>query len=258
MVNRERNSRGRFLPSKPIDVRDGDQAAKLDALIHTGPVTFVLVYADWCGHCQQYKSTWHELENTPGRVANIASVHHDMMEKVPTIKDAKIQGYPSVIKVTPTGEISEYKVPGSEEVTNALPNMRDVSAMKKELTTAPKNSGEPGVQLGVTPNIPLVGRLTQANQTQAKQTQAKQTQAKQTQAKQTQAKQTQAKQTQAKQTQAGGAFGSVANAFIGAVEKAGPAGLLLLALGTLTQRRNKTYKSPKRSSRRASTRRNRK
>lgn len=223
MANRERNSRGRFLPSKPIDVRNTDQAAKLDALIHTGPVTFVLVYADWCGHCQRYKPTWHELENTPGRVANIASVHHDMMENVPTIKNAKIQGYPSVIKVTPTGEISEYKVPGSAEVTNALPIMRDVPAMKKELTTAPKNSGEPGVQLGVTPDIPLVGKLTQA-----------------------------------KQAQAGGAFGSVANAFIGAVQKAGPVGLLLLAYSAINKRRNKTYKSPKRSSRRASTRKNRK
>lgn len=220
MANRERNSRGRFLPSKPIDVRNTDQAAKLDALIHTGPVTFVLVYADWCGHCQRYKPTWHELENTPGRVANIASVHHDMMENVPTIKNAKIQGYPSVIKVTPTGEISEYKVPGSAEVTNALPIMRDVPAMKKELTTAPKNSGEPGVQLGVTPNIPLVGKLSQA--------------------------------------QKGGAFGSVANAFIGAVQKAGPVGLLLLAYSAINKRRNKTYKSPKRSSRRASTRKNRK
>lgn len=221
MANRERNSRGRFLPSKPVDVRNEEQAATLDALIHTGPVTFVLVYADWCGHCQRYKPTWHELENTPGRVANIASVHHDMMENVPTIKDAKIQGYPSVIKVTPTGEISEYKVPGSEEVTNALPIMRDIPAMKKELTTAPKNSGEPGVQLGVTPNIPLVGKLEQTKQT-------------------------------------GGAFGAIANAFIGAVQKVGPAGLLLLAYSGLSQRRNKTYKSPKRSSRRASTRKNRK
>jgi len=43
---------------------------------------------------------------------------------------------------------------------------------------------------------------------------------------------------------------------MGALNKAGPAALLLLA-NSMMPKRGKTYKSPKRHSRRASTRRNR-
>lgn len=186
-------------------------------LIHQGPVTFVLVYADWCGHCQKYKPFWKTLEKTPGRTANIVSIRDDMLPKISDVAGAKIQGYPSVIKVTPTGKISEYKVPGTEEITNAMPSMRDMVEMKKELTQSakadrapakpPADSKTPGPQSGLSMSGGFLAE-------------------------------------------------SVLGSLLGAVKQAGPAALLLLGHSMLPKKR-KTFKSPKRSSPRASTRRNR-
>jgi thiol-disulfide isomerase/thioredoxin len=233
-----RNSRGRFASSKPVDVRTPETVPQLEGLIAAGPLTFVLVYADWCGHCHKFMPTWKKFEKTPGRTANIAKVHHDMLENVPTIKNAKIQGYPSVIRVEPSGKITDYKVPGSAETTNAMPNMRDESEMIREMKSAApitagtaaatmptprRDSGEAGFQDEVASTSDL-----------------------------------RAKNALFPQLGGGQVGGSVAAAFMSAVQAAGPAALLLAAHSLLPRRaHSRTYKSPKRSSRRGSTRRSR-
>jgi thiol-disulfide isomerase/thioredoxin len=212
MVNRPRNERGRFVSPKSLDVRSQSDVPELESLIHGGPVTFVLIHADWCGHCQTYKPMWAEFEEIPGRIANMAMVHHDMVEKCKMIKDAKIEGYPSVIKVSPKGEIETYNPSdGSGEPTNAIPFMRDKKKFENELVSPSPNSGKGSPQGGVLQNIgPQAG-------------------------------------------------GSIMSAFVGAIQKAAPAALLLLANQSLSSkgRRAKSFKSPKRMSRRASSRRNR-
>ena len=232
-----RNSRGRFASSKPVDVRKESDVPAIEALIHSGPVTFVLVYADWCGHCHRYMPTWKRLENTPGRTANIAKVHHDMLENIPSIKSAKIQGYPSVIKVEKNGTIEEYNVPGSSEKTNALPEMRDVKRMEKEMISAAPAAAPPTPEVSMSAFGSNTARNTPGSQNglmNANDLEAK----------------------NALMAQNGGGA-SIAGAFLSAVQAAGPAALLLAAVSILPRRRH-TYKSPKRSSRRGSTRRNRK
>jgi len=128
------NKAANATPNPNISVRSPEEVKDLESLIKTGPVTLVLVHADWCGHCQTYKPMWSELENVPGRTANMAMIHHDMVEKSPTLKNAKIPGYPTVLKVYQNGHIEEYK--GEEKgKTNAVPNMRDMPTMKKEITS---------------------------------------------------------------------------------------------------------------------------
>lgn len=215
MVNRPRNSRGRFTATPPVDVRTKEQAKELISVLKNGRPTFVFIHAEWCGHCHTYAPTWKTFEDMPGRYANVARVHYDMTEQVPALAQAKIQGYPSIVKVNPNGSVEEYTPPGSTEMTNAIPFMRDVPRMKELMLVSPsgnqtpatlRDSGKPAVQDGV--------------------------------------------------LQMGGALGSVYSAFMTAIQRAGPAALLLLANQTLSGR-SKTYRSPKRASKRASTRKNR-
>lgn len=216
MVNRKRNTRGRFTATSPVDVNAEKDIPKLESMLSNGRPTFVFIHAEWCGHCHHYQPTWKELEKTPGRYANVARVHHDMVEKIPEIANTKIQGYPSIVKVNPNKTVEEYATPGSAEATNAIPYMRDVPRMKKELVL-----------------VSPTGKETPATITDS--------------------------QTPAKQDvviQSGGALGSVYGAFMTAIQRAGPAALLLLANQALSGR-GKTYRSPKRSSKRASTRKNR-
>lgn len=223
-----RNVRGRFQPTNPVDIRSEDTIPELENLITTGPITFVLIYADWCGHCVNYKPTWNKYAKTPGRKANIASVHYDMKDKIPAIKNAKIEGYPSVIEVEPSGKIREYRAPGSTASTNAIPFMRDEKAMKEALTVAaatakasPADSAEPGPQAGIK-NVHESLELAKSIETPQK----------------------------------GGSM-SVIGSIVNALQKVGPAAVLLAAHAMLPKRPTKTYKSPKRHSRRASTRKSR-
>jgi thiol-disulfide isomerase/thioredoxin len=121
-------SKNNNAPTNNVSVRSPEEIEDLEKVMMVGPVTLVFVHADWCGHCQTYKPIWNELENTPGRTVNMATIHHDMVEKSPTLKNANIPGYPSVLKVYPSGKIEEYKG------TNSMPNIRDKSAMTAEVT----------------------------------------------------------------------------------------------------------------------------
>lgn len=119
-----------------LSVRSPDQISDLENLISSGPVTFVLVHADWCGPCQRYKPQWKELTDIPGRQTNVAMIHHDMVEKSNILKEAKIPGYPSVLKVFPNGHIETYH-DEHKKATNGMPNIRDADNMKKELLSIP-------------------------------------------------------------------------------------------------------------------------
>jgi thiol:disulfide interchange protein len=118
-----RNSQRNSKPSKnTVDVRSKKEVNDLKNIIETGPITLVLVYADWCGHCTRFKeNVWNTLSKKK-HSANLASIHHDQLENT-ILKDAKIKGYPSILVVGQDGKPAVFKGPeGSSEETNAMPN----------------------------------------------------------------------------------------------------------------------------------------
>jgi thiol-disulfide isomerase/thioredoxin len=117
--------------SNALDVRKKSDIPKLAELIKRGPTTLVLIYADWCGYCTRYKPTWETFEKLPNRRANIASIHHDMVDEFPLLSSARITGYPSVVKISADGALTEY-TDESGNKTNAMPNIRDIDIMTRE------------------------------------------------------------------------------------------------------------------------------
>ena len=206
-------------------------------------MTFVLVYADWCGHCQMYKPMWKKLTETPGRVANMAAVQETVFSKVPSISKAKIQGYPSVIKVHPDGAIESYNVNG--ETTNAIDStkMRDINSMRAEISNNSPTSGVTAADEEVDIYTPVTTVRSNSRGTYETDTPGSLL--------------TSEDRADPAGPQAGGGL-SVAAAFAAAVQSVGPAALLLAAYNLMPKRRRATtYKSPKRNSRRGSTRRHR-
>lgn len=269
-----RNARGRFTrPASPMDVRSKSDVAALEKLLHGPRVTFVLIYADWCGHCHKFMPTWEKYEKLPSRTANIAKVHHDMQEESQTLRNASILGYPSVVRVLPSGKIAEFVSPGSSEPTNAIPpaDMRNEGYMKKELTS-PANLKDGDSE----PQTPAPSSLRPMSQSRAETLQPKAPAPTDAGEAGDQGFLQSVSEVAAKNAaiQRGGGLasavamanstvnqkgGALAGAVVSAIQAVGPAALLAAAHSLLTRRRRRSssYRSPKRSGRRGSTRRSR-
>lgn len=120
----------------PVDVRSKTSIGAFEDLLGRGPITIILVYADWCGACTRFKeNTWNDIVTMPPnqRTVNIAAVREDMLP-LTSISDAKIDGYPSLLLVGKDKKPAEF-ISESGQATNALPNNEKENIMK--ILTAP-------------------------------------------------------------------------------------------------------------------------
>ena len=125
--------------SLPMDVRSSSDIPAFENMLTKGPMAVVLVYADWCGHCNTYKeNVWSPLKSTKGRKLNMASVHYDQLENT-SLKNSKIEGYPSLLVVGTDKKPATFNTDSG--VTNAMPNANELSTMKK-IITAPVNTSK--------------------------------------------------------------------------------------------------------------------
>ena len=136
---RSPKSSGRISP--PVDVNSIDKVSKFESLI--GKPLFVFVYAEWCGHCQNYKPMWKELENDPNRSINIASVRDDMLPKTTLAQRANpVQSYPTVLLIDEEGKAVNFKSESGAE-TQSVPdhtNMESMRAIVRNIGTPAGNN----------------------------------------------------------------------------------------------------------------------
>ena len=117
------------------EIRTPEDALKLEGVLSKQEGdTYVLMFADWCGHCQTYKPFWQKLAKMANKMANMAAVQDTQQENVPTLKGAALNGYPTVLKIS-KGKVTETLSPTE---------MRDEGEMKKRvLRNDGRNDGGP-------------------------------------------------------------------------------------------------------------------
>lgn len=119
----------------PVDVTSTNMLSALDKRIKSGPLTLVLVYADWCGHCQRFKPMMKELEKLNNRSIQMARVRDDVYPQTTLAAKNKVEGYPSLLLVDSAGNAMNFKQP-SGEISNAVPEHTNMTKMTALVRTA--------------------------------------------------------------------------------------------------------------------------
>ena len=94
---------GNILP--PIDVRRPKDIPGFMKRVLAGPVTIILVYADWCGHCVEFMPKFKSMIRSPERTTQVASIESSMEKQVKEalqknnsqVKPINVEGYPTTL-----------------------------------------------------------------------------------------------------------------------------------------------------------------
>lgn len=94
---------GNILP--PIDVRSPKDIPGFMKRVLAGPVTIILVYADWCGHCVEFMPKFKSMIRSPERTTQVASIESSMEKQVKEalqknnsqVKPINVEGYPTTL-----------------------------------------------------------------------------------------------------------------------------------------------------------------
>jgi thiol-disulfide isomerase/thioredoxin len=128
-----RSVMGRLLP--PVNIDSEEKLNEADKRIQIGPITLVVFYAPWCGHCRNLEPVLDELENSPDRSVQVARVRDDMVSKS-SLKNVEFSGYPHLMLVKKDKSVVNFKKPDGS-LSNSIPDYRN------SLGSIVRNAGTP-------------------------------------------------------------------------------------------------------------------
>ena len=85
--------------SYPVDVRSEKDIPTFLNALKSKNLTIVMVYAPWCGFCQQFMPIFDKLARNPKNTVCPVKIHHEMLPHVnkATNSSLSVRGYPSVL-----------------------------------------------------------------------------------------------------------------------------------------------------------------
>jgi thiol-disulfide isomerase/thioredoxin len=97
-------------------------AASAIKRIRNAPLTVVLIYANWCGHCHSYMPFFDKMSKTQGRSANMVKVED---KALPAFNAALTTNFPNAIPIEPEGYPTLLAVGKNGRVVSSLPVVRE-------------------------------------------------------------------------------------------------------------------------------------
>ena len=94
-----KSSQQRNTNASNLVIKHSDDVSKMDNLLRSPQVTFVLIKASWCGHCKNYEPKWDNLTKTVGRNANMVKIPVELQKNSQVLKNVPLDGVPTVLEV---------------------------------------------------------------------------------------------------------------------------------------------------------------
>lgn len=138
-ANRPRSLMGRI--KVPMDVRSNNNIDSALNKISNSKITVILIYADWCGHCQTYEPYFNRAATVKGAPSTIklneqmvGNMNSVMNKKMPLSTPIEVDGYPTVIAVNNRGQkITELPIVREDE-----PNAKMMTAIPEIMNEMPE------------------------------------------------------------------------------------------------------------------------
>ena len=165
---------GKVFP--PLDVRKPSQLKEFERRLKKGPLTIIMVYADWCGHCHTMMPHFDAASKSPSRSIQSVKVNEEMLNSVNnhinknvnrSAKPLEVEGYPSIIlvdnkgdKVTDIDTVRDTNTM-TKVMSQPMPNANG-SASMNESVSMNKSSKPTNANLGLTANNSYSGLVNKA------------------------------------------------------------------------------------------------